>query len=141
MPIEPPNDEGLFHHRPSLLTPQQWTFLRALSNDQIVADVIHAGQIIGDLDADALQVLRFLNSEDGKALRRFLVDARPELLSFLTELRKREIDDIGSAIETAMALKRAWSLFKTGLLFAIGALVGMVTIWDKIAAVFRSGPK
>jgi hypothetical protein len=137
-PVAPPDDDV---PKRTLLTRQQWTFLRWLDTDQRVADVVQAGQVIGDLDADALQVLRFLNSDDGKPLRKFLLEAKPELLAFLTELRSKEVEDIGSAIQTAIAMKRAWSLFKAGFLFALGAFVGMVTAWDKIAALFRSGPK
>jgi hypothetical protein len=88
------------------------------------------------LDADTLTLIRYLGREDTKALRDFLYEVKPETLEFLSDLRKKEVEDIAGAIEVGLALRRAFRFFKYGIGTAFAVFVGMSLIWDKIKAFF-----
>lgn len=120
------------------LTAPQLAFFKALT-DQRIANIVHSADLIGDMDADATAVLRYLNSQDGRQLRKFLLEVKPETLEFLTDLRRKEIEDIGSAIETAIAIRRTFRFLRWGLATFIGALITMLLLWEKLVAIFKPG--
>lgn len=124
------------------LTTAQLAFLKSLT-DQRIADLVAAADLIGDLDAETISLIRMINHYDGRTLRKFLFEARPETLEFLTDLRKKEIEDIGAAIETAIALRRTFRFLRWGITAFIGAMLTMAIAWEKIASlfstIFRSG--
>ena len=120
------------------LTPPQIAFFKTLT-DQRIANIVHAADLVGDMDADATQVLRYLNSLEGRTLRKFLLEARPETLEFLTDLRRKEIEDIGDAIDTAIALRRTARFLRWGLATFAGAMITMLLLWEKLIAIFRPG--
>jgi hypothetical protein len=120
------------------LTPVQSAFLKSLS-DQRAADLVAAGDLIGDMDAETIFLIRLLSNQDGRILRKFLLEVRPETLQFLTDLRKKEIEDIGAAIETAIALRRTFRFLRWGLTAFIGAMLTMAIAWEKIASLFKPG--
>lgn len=124
------------------LTSTQLAFLKTLS-DQRVADLVAASDLVGDMDAETIFLLRLLSHQDGRTLRKFFLEARPETLQFLTDLRKKEIEDIGAAIETAIALRRTFRFLRWGVTAFVGAMLTMAIAWEKIASllstIFRSG--
>ena len=132
--MTPPRDDDIWIG----LTIVQREFFKALT-DQRVANILHAADLVGEMDADAAQFLRYLNRPDAECLRKFLLQAKPETLEFLTELRKREIEDIGGAIETALAIRRTFRFMRWGLATFIGALITMLLLWEKFVAFFKPG--
>jgi hypothetical protein len=124
------------------LTITQLAFLKTLS-DQRVADLTSASDLVGDMDAETIFLLRLLSHQDGRILRKFLLEVRPETLQFLTDLRKKEIEDIGAAIETAIALRRTFKFMRWGITAFMGAMLTMAIAWEKIASllstIFKSG--
>jgi len=115
------------------LTRTQEIFWQSLT-DQRIANIFLIADVIGDAQSDGLAFLRVLgsNSEEHRALRRFLLQAKPETLRFLTELREKEVDDIEEAIETARSIRRTGRVMRWGAVTAAAAFLGMVAIWDKL---------
>ncbi len=118
------------------LTPPQRAFFRILT-DQRVANMVAAGDLVGDMDADGVQLIRALGTDEYRALRQFMWRCKPEVLEFLYEMRKQEIEELEAAIETYLAFKRTGRVMKWGAITLFGAFIGMLAIWDKITTIFR----
>lgn len=129
---------------PGRFTPEEMTILQrhfmAMLTDQRVANLFLASDIIGDMGADGLTFLRNLSNPEHRAMRRFLLDARPEVLTFLSELRKDELENIAVTITTAIALRRALSFVKWGIITMFGAFVGMALLWEKLSMMLKGHP-
>ncbi len=106
--------------------------------DQRVANLMLIADVFGDLNADALHFIRSLNNPNHGALRRFLLQAKPETFVFLTDLRKVEVQDIEEAIETARSLKRTGKIAKWGVVTAAATFLGVVAVWDKLVLLFQA---
>jgi hypothetical protein len=122
---------------PDGLTEPQRALAKWLT-DQRVANLMQMADIIGDLDADAVQFLRILGHPSYESLRKFLLQAKPETFAFLTDLRKSEVEDIEEAIETARSLRRTGRVMKWGLVTLGAAFLGMVSVWDKLVAILSA---
>lgn len=114
------------------LSPPQRAFFRILT-DQRVANLIDAADLIGDMDADLLQLLRAMSHENYRDLRQFMWRAKPETLRFLYDLREQELEELEASIETYIAFKRAGRVIKWGAATLFAAFIGMTVLWDKIA--------
>lgn len=122
MPHKPPTKEDL--ELVIGFTPAQRAFFKMLT-DQRVANIIATSDLLGDFDAETLYLLRLIGSPEGKHLRKFFLEARPETLEFLVSLRKKEVEDIDKAITTAVAVQRTLSIVK----WMIGGIVAMLVAW------------
>ena len=91
--------------------------------DQRVANLWEAADYISDLSAEGKEFLR---------------SAKPETLTFLKELRKDEVEELGNAIENARAFRRGGRLLRWSIVTLFGTFVGMSVIWDKISALWKA---
>ncbi len=107
----------------------QWR-LRMMTTQRF-ANVLELADIIGDMKADGIDVLRKIGDDEHKGLRKFLREARPETFEFLTELRSDEVGELNNAIENARAVRRAGKLFKWGIITFFGIFIGFMTFWEK----------
>jgi hypothetical protein len=103
------------------LTPAQWAYLAALT-DQRITNSLEAADFISDLSKEA---------------KDFLQNSKPATLTFFKDLRPDEVQELGNAIENARALRRGGRLLRWGTLTLFGAFVGMTVIWDKVSAWFK----
>lgn len=121
------------------LTPPQRAFFRILT-DQRIANIMAASDLLGDLDADMLQLLRALNTDEYREVRQFMWRTEPKVLRFLHQMREHELEELEAAIETYLAFKRTARIVRWGAVTAFGAFVGMSLLWDKITTWIKPPP-
>lgn len=114
----------------------QWRL--KMMTTQRFANLMEVADIIGDMGADGLDILRKIGDPDYKNMRRFLREGKPETFEFLSELRKEELGELNNAIENARAFRRAGRLVRWGIITLFSAFVGMSIIWDKVSALLKS---
>jgi len=108
----------------------QWR-LKMLTTQRF-ANLLEVADLIGDMSADGVEVIRKIGDADHKDLRKFLREGRPETFEFLAGLRKDELDELGNAIENARAFRRAGKLVRWGIVTLFGTFVGVSWLWDKL---------
>lgn len=106
--------------------------LRAMTTQRF-ANLMEVADLIGDMSADGVEIIRKIGDSDHKDLRKFLRDGRPETFEFLAGLRKDELDELGNAIENARAFRRAGKMVRWGIVTLFGTFVGVSYLWDKIS--------
>ncbi len=105
---------------------------------QRFANLLEVADIVGDMQADGIEILRKIGEPEYKNLRKFMREGRPETFEFLAGLRSDEVGELNSAIENARAFRRAGKLVRWGIVTLFGAFVGMSIIWDKVASWIKA---
>ncbi len=114
----------------------QWR-LRMMTTQRF-ANLLEVADIVGDMQADGIEILRKIGEPEYKNLRKFMREGRPETFEFLAGLRSDEVGELNSAIENARAFRRAGKLVRWGIVTLFGAFVGMSIIWDKVASWIKA---
>jgi hypothetical protein len=99
----------------------QWRL--KMMTTQRFANLMEVADVIGDMKADGLEVLRKLGDPDYKDMRRFLREGKPETFEFLANARKDEIAELQNGIELVRAFKTTGRFLKWAII-TIGAVLG-----------------
>ena len=117
----------------------QWRL--KMMTTQRFANLLEVADIVGDMNADGIEIIRKIGNADNRDLRRFLRESTPETFKFLAGLRADEVGELNSAIENARAFRRAGKLVRWGIVTLFGTFVGMSLIWDKLLSPWFKGSK
>jgi hypothetical protein len=123
--------------KPVELTDGQLYALTMLS-EQRGARLIQTADLIGDMNADGLEFMRRLGDPRFEPLTRFLANAKPETLTFLTEARADEIKNLQEGIRLVVALQLLGRIGKWGAVTFFGVFVSMIFIWEKVATWLKA---
>lgn len=98
---------------------------------QRIANVVQLADIIGDMSADGLELLRKMGDKDRKALRKFFLQAENDTFEFLADLRPEEVKGLKAyLILRSTGSYMAWGIGATlGGIIAVGALYNMLVGW------------
>ena len=97
----------------------QWRL--KMMTTQRFANLLEVADILGDMNADGIEIIRKIGSADNNDLRRFLRGATPETFKFLAGLRADEVGELANGIELVRA-------FKTTGRFMKWAIISMATM-------------
>ena len=100
------------------------------------ANLMEVADIIGDMNSDALEVLRKLGDSEHAGLRQFLREGKKETFEWLAGLRKDEVSDLNNAIENVRALQRSGRLMKKGSVALVAGFLLMAGFSEKLAAMW-----
>ena len=100
------------------------------------ANLMEVADIIGDMNADALEVLRKLGDAEHAGLRQFMREGKKETFEWLAGLRKDEVSDLNNAIENVRALQRSGKLLKKGSVALIAGFLLLAGFSEKITALW-----
>lgn len=100
--------------------------------DQRIANLWQLADIIGDMSADGVEVLRRMGDPDYKHLTKFLHDAKPSTFEFLAEARDAEIKELQNGIELVRAFRTTgrfakWAIISLGTTLA--AALAIISWW------------
>ena len=119
-------------------TDVQRAFWKGLT-DQRAANIWEMADLIGDMNNDGIEFLRSMGGKDHRPLQKFLLEAKDETFTFLTDLRSDELKELSNAIENARAFRRGGRLLRWGIVTLFGTFVGITIIWDKVSAFLKGG--
>lgn len=100
---------------------------------QRFANLMDLADVIGDMGADGVEILRKLGDPDYKNMRKFLREAKSETFEFLAGLRPEEVGELGNAIENARALRRSAKMVRNTAIALGGGFIAFAAAGDKIA--------
>lgn len=106
-------------------------FLETLSyagDGERIRCIVLAADVFAEFDADTLRMLRSLAS-------------KPELVRFLYEIRKEEVEEIENSIELVRSVRRTGRLVRWTLGGLVGTAITAAAFWDKFSAFFKVAPK
>lgn len=116
------SEEDVIKWRLKMMTTQRFTNLMELAD------------ILGDMGADGIEVIRKIGRPENEHLRQFLREGKPATFKFLAGLREEEVNELGNAIENARAFRRGGKILRWSVVTLFGTFVGISVIWDKFAA-------
>lgn len=111
-------------HYPEI-TQAQWATLVALT-DQRCTNLLDAADFIADLPEET---------------RDFLRQAKPETLEFLRDARPEEIGKLKDGIQLVVATQLLGRVGRWTVVTLFGTFMGMLLLWDKVAAWWKGAAK
>ncbi len=86
--------------------------------------------VVGDMNADGLDLLRRIGSPDYKSLTKLFREGNSETFDFLAQLRPAEVKDLAGGIELVRAFRTTGSFVKWAIIslaVTLSAVMGIVT--------------
>lgn len=118
--------------KPVELTDVQFYALQMLTEQRGV-NLIQLADVIGDMTPQGLEFMRRLGDPSHGALTNFLSQAKPETLTFLTDLRKEEVGTLQSGIRIVVALQLIGWILKWGLGGLVALFVTVAALGEKVS--------
>ena len=95
-----------------------------------VADMWQMADIVGDMSADGIEILRKLGDPEHKHLTEFMRDAKPETLTFLKDARPAEIAELENGIELVRAFRTTGRIVRWSIITLFGTFMGAITLYN-----------
>ncbi|WP_375413108.1 hypothetical protein [uncultured Bradyrhizobium sp.] len=95
---------------------------------QRFSNLMEVADVIGDMGADGIDVLRKLGDPDYKNMRRFLREGKSETFEFLASARKEEILELQNGIELVRAFKTTGRVVKWAIISVGTTLAAVIAI-------------